>query len=121
MTKKSDLIAQYADEIRWIQKADAYQVAKFIDECQRAKEILKLAKAVAYDITALFPTLTENQKVVVRLVMEGYSYEEIGDELDRAQSTVADAAHRAMRKMGANGKEDLLLIGNMLLREAFKQ
>jgi DNA-binding CsgD family transcriptional regulator len=120
MGKKSDLISQYAEEIRWIQKADAYQVAKFIDECTKASEILKVAHAIVTDITDLFPGLTENQKTVVRLAMAGKSYDVIGEELGKAQSTVADAMQRAMRKMGATSKEDLLQLCMELLREAFR-
>ena len=119
MSDKTDLVVEYRDQIRWVQKADAYALATFLDECSIAKDILQLSYHIAHDITELFPKLTENQKAVVRLAMDGLSYEEIGKELGKASSTVADAMQRAMLKMGAPSKEKLLLVGRRLLQEAF--
>ena len=119
MSDKTDLVVQYRDQIRWIQKADAFALATFLDECATAKDILQLAHTVSHDITVLFPKLTDIQKEVVRLVMTGMSYEEIGEELGKATSTVADAIQRAMRKMGVASKEKLLLVGLDKLREGF--
>lgn len=119
MSDKTDLVVQYRDKIRWIQKADAFALATFLDECSIAKDVLQLAYNVTHDITILFPKLTEIQKAVIRLVMTGKSYKEIGEELGKATSTIADAAQRAMRKMGVNSKDELLLLGLRLLGASF--
>lgn len=119
MSDKSDLVVQYRDQIRWVQKADAFALATFLDECSVAKDILQLAYNIANDITVLFPKLTDVQTEVVRLVMTGLNYGEIGEEIGKASSTVADAMQRAMRKMGVSTKEEMLLVGVNKLREAF--
>lgn len=119
MSEKTDLVVKYREQIRWVQKADAFALATFLEECSVAKDILKLSFTIANDITVLYPKLTDNQKEVVRLVMTGMSYEEVGEELGKATSTVADAVQRAMRKMGVTSKEEMLLVGVSKLRDAF--
>jgi len=78
------------------------------DRLQRREE-----EAVA-DMQRRFATLTEREREVMALVIQGHANKRIGGELGVAEATVKVHRGQLMRKMGARSLPELVRMGDIL-------